>query len=343
PSWRRRDRAARRIRAWGLPALRRDGAIFSGDERGPGVRRTRRSGARHLQRLSGPPRGGPAARRHAAESWVEISVRAGPRPRRADRYAVHRRVPPRSGAADADRARGRQLLRRAGRHRAARGESAGDFSLHHGRRRGARRCEPEWIGGGDRRPLQRCPQRRRADASPRARLRARARRRRRQGPVRIRHSMVGGGAGAEAAASGPGARRTMIDRAVLDRHGLAPDEYDRIVELLGREPNLTELGIFSVMWSEHCSYKSSRVHLKTLPTRGPQVLQGPGENAGAIDIGNGLAAVFKIESHNHPSFIEPYQGAATGVGGIIRDIFTMGARPIALLNSLRFVELDAPG
>jgi phosphoribosylformylglycinamidine synthase II len=134
----------------------------------------------------------------------------------------------------------------------------------------------------------------------------------------------------------------MIEHGVLERHGLTPDEYERIVAFLGREPNLTELGIFSVMWSEHCSYKSSRVHLKTLPTRGPQVLQGPGENAGAIDIGDGLAAVFKIESHNHPSFIEPYQGAATGVGGIIRDIFTMGARPIALLNSLRFGSLDAP-
>src|SRR5579862_7709235 len=134
----------------------------------------------------------------------------------------------------------------------------------------------------------------------------------------------------------------MIDSAVLDRHGLKRDEYDRIVTFLGREPNLTELGIFSVMWSEHCSYKSSRVHLKTLPTEGPQVLQGPGENAGAVDIGDGLAAVFKIESHNHPSFIEPYQGAATGVGGIIRDIFTMGARPIALLNSLRFGSLDDP-
>ncbi|HET9832484.1 MAG TPA: phosphoribosylformylglycinamidine synthase subunit PurL [Vicinamibacterales bacterium] len=134
----------------------------------------------------------------------------------------------------------------------------------------------------------------------------------------------------------------MIDAKVLERHGLKPDEYDRIVAFMGREPNLTELGIFSVMWSEHCSYKSSRVHLKTLPTGGPQVLQGPGENAGAVDIGEGLAAVFKIESHNHPSFIEPYQGAATGVGGIIRDIFTMGARPIALLNSLRFGALDAP-
>jgi phosphoribosylformylglycinamidine synthase len=134
----------------------------------------------------------------------------------------------------------------------------------------------------------------------------------------------------------------MIDSQVLERHGLKGDEYDRILKFMGREPNLTELGIFSVMWSEHCSYKSSRVHLKTLPTGGPQVLQGPGENAGAVDIGDGLAAVFKIESHNHPSFIEPYQGAATGVGGIIRDIFTMGARPIALLNSLRFGSLDDP-
>jgi phosphoribosylformylglycinamidine synthase len=132
----------------------------------------------------------------------------------------------------------------------------------------------------------------------------------------------------------------MIDQATLERHGITADEYDRLVKLLGRVPNLTELGIFSVMWSEHCSYKSSRVYLGTLPTKGPQVLQGPGENAGAVDIGDGLAAVFKIESHNHPSFIEPYQGAATGVGGIVRDIFTMGARPIALLNSLRFGSLD---
>src|ERR671918_477768 len=133
------------------------------------------------------------------------------------------------------------------------------------------------------------------------------------------------------------------DKATLERHGLNDEEYQRIVKALGRQPSLTELGIFSVMWSEHCSYKSSRVHLRNLPTTGPRVLQGPGENAGAVDIGEGLAAVFKIESHNHPSFIEPYQGAATGVGGIIRDIFTMGARAIALLNSLRFGSLDAPG
>jgi len=130
----------------------------------------------------------------------------------------------------------------------------------------------------------------------------------------------------------------MHDPKTLEAHGLKPDEYERIKTLLGREPNLVELGMFSVMWSEHCSYKSTRLHLKKLPTRGPRVAQGPGENAGALDIGDGLLAVFKIESHNHPSFIEPYQGAATGVGGILRDIFTMGARPIAVLNSLRFTD-----
>jgi len=124
-------------------------------------------------------------------------------------------------------------------------------------------------------------------------------------------------------------------------HGLTAEEYARIQKILGREPNFTELGIFSVMWSEHCSYKSSKVHLRRLPTRGPQVLQGPGENAGVVDIGDGLAAAFKMESHNHPSYVEPFQGAATGVGGILRDIFTMGARPIAVLDSLRFGPISA--
>jgi phosphoribosylformylglycinamidine synthase len=128
---------------------------------------------------------------------------------------------------------------------------------------------------------------------------------------------------------------------LLAQHNLTEDEFNKIVGILGREPNITELGMFSVMWSEHCSYKSSRVHLKKLPTTGPRVVQGPGENAGAVDIGDGLCVVFKMESHNHPSFIEPYQGAATGVGGILRDVFTMGARPIALLDSLRFGNLDS--
>ncbi|MET0270857.1 MAG: phosphoribosylformylglycinamidine synthase subunit PurL [Sphingomonas sp.] len=125
-------------------------------------------------------------------------------------------------------------------------------------------------------------------------------------------------------------------------HGFSPEEYERVLHAMGREPNLTELGIFSVMWSEHCSYKSSRIHLKKLPTEGPQVICGPGENAGVIDIGDGQAAIFKMESHNHPSYIEPYQGAATGVGGILRDVFTMGARPIANLNALRFGRPDHP-
>src|SRR3989442_15861332 len=134
----------------------------------------------------------------------------------------------------------------------------------------------------------------------------------------------------------------MIAAEVVAQHQLTPDEYQKIRDILGREPSYTELGIFSVMWSEHCSYKSSRLHLKKLPTRGKLVLQGPGENAGIIDIGQGYAIAFKIESHNHPNFIEPFQGAATGVGGILRDIFTMGARPIAVLDSLRFGRLDDP-
>jgi phosphoribosylformylglycinamidine synthase II len=133
-----------------------------------------------------------------------------------------------------------------------------------------------------------------------------------------------------------------ITPALAREHGLSEAEFQRIHEILGRAPTYTELGIFSVMWSEHCSYKSSRVHLKGLPTSGPRVIQGPGENAGVVDIGDGQAAVFKMESHNHPSFIEPYQGAATGVGGICRDVFTMGARPIALADSLRFGRPDHP-
>src|SRR5246500_963248 len=132
------------------------------------------------------------------------------------------------------------------------------------------------------------------------------------------------------------AREPNITPELLREHGISAEEYERILKALGRTPTITELGIFSVMWSEHCSYKSSRVHLKRLPTRSRRVLQGPGENAGIIDVGDGWACAFKIESHNHPSYIEPYQGAATGVGGILRDIFTMGARPLAVMDSLRF-------
>ena len=135
---------------------------------------------------------------------------------------------------------------------------------------------------------------------------------------------------------------SAITPEIIAQHGLTPEEYDLVVASMGREPNLLELGIFSVMWSEHCSYKSSRLHLAKLPTKAPWVICGPGENAGVIDIGDGDAAIFKMESHNHPSFIEPYQGAATGVGGILRDVFTMGARPVANLNALRFGDIEAP-
>src|SRR5918993_453505 len=134
----------------------------------------------------------------------------------------------------------------------------------------------------------------------------------------------------------------QITPEVISAHNLTQQEFERIKELLGREPSFAELGIFSVMWSEHCSYKSSRVHLKRLPTTGPRVIVPPGENAGVIDIGDDWCVAFKVESHNHPSFIEPFQGAATGVGGILRDVFTMGARPIAAMNSLRFGPLDDP-
>src|SRR6201990_1470073 len=134
--------------------------------------------------------------------------------------------------------------------------------------------------------------------------------------------------------------KTMAELAA--EYGLKPDEYAVILQRLNREPLDVELGVFSVMWSEHCSYKSSKIHLGKFPTKGPKVICGPGENAGVIDIGDGQACIFKMESHNHPSFIEPYQGAATGVGGIMRDVFTMGARPIALLNALRFGDPSHP-
>ena len=133
-----------------------------------------------------------------------------------------------------------------------------------------------------------------------------------------------------------------VDEALAIAHGLKADEYSRFVKLIGRTPSFTELGIVSAMWNEHCSYKSSRRRLRSLPTKAPWVIQGPGENAGVIDIGDGLACVFKMESHNHPSFIEPYQGAATGVGGILRDVFTMGARPVACLELPALRRARAP-
>ncbi|HRR99816.1 MAG TPA: AIR synthase related protein, partial [Candidatus Sumerlaeia bacterium] len=137
-------------------------------------------------------------------------------------------------------------------------------------------------------------------------------------------------------------KEVKITPEIVQAHGISGDEYKKLLEIMGREPTITELGIFSVMWSEHCSYKNSKKMLKTFPTKGERVIQGPGENAGVVDIGDGCAICFKIESHNHPSAVEPYQGAATGIGGILRDIFTMGARPIALLDPLRFGDPSVP-
>ena len=145
----------------------------------------------------------------------------------------------------------------------------------------------------------------------------------------------------ETAAATPKAKIAITPELVAE-HGFKGDEYERVLEILGREPSIVELGVFSVMWSEHCSYKSSRVHLKRLPTTGKRVVIGPGENAGVVDFDDGDVVVFKMESHNHPSYIEPYQGAATGVGGIMRDVFTMGARPVANLNALRFGDPKHP-
>ncbi|MXW56190.1 MAG: phosphoribosylformylglycinamidine synthase II, partial [Gemmatimonadales bacterium] len=134
----------------------------------------------------------------------------------------------------------------------------------------------------------------------------------------------------------------VMSAALVAEHGLSPEEWEQILGFMGREPTFTELGVFSAMWSEHCGYKNSRPLLRTLPTEGPAVVQGPGENAGVIDVGGGWGVAFKIESHNHPSAVEPYQGAATGSGGILRDVFTMGARPIAIFDSLHFGSLDSP-
>src|ERR1700732_75316 len=150
------------------------------------------------------------------------------------------------------------------------------------------------------------------------------------------------GEGCESSALPVKSNEPAITPELIAEHGLKPDEYARLEKLIGRKPSFPELGIFSAMWNEHCSYKSSKLHLRTLPTKAPWVIQGPGENAGVIDIGDGLAAVFKMESHNHPSYIEPYQGAATGVGRILRDVFTMGARPIACLDFLRFGDPAHP-
>src|SRR5439155_1508606 len=213
------------------------------------------------------------------------------------------------------------LRRRRGHAGGARARAARRLPLRRPRRAPDARGEPERRPPQHRRRVQRRAERHRAHAAPRARRRAPDRQRGRPPALPL-----GPGLGGARRGRGAGSIRARMSRAVTaevaDEHGLTREEWAKIVGLLGRPPTLEELGVFAVMWSEHCSYKSSRAFLRQLPTRGPRVLQGPGENAGAVDIGDGLAAVFKIESHNHPSFVEPFQGAATGVGGILRDAFT---------------------
>src|SRR5687767_8138347 len=202
--------------------------------------------------------------------------------------------------------------------------------------------EPERLDArhcGDRQRPRQCS---RHDAPPRARLRSAHWRAARTGRVQVQARAGARMTAATHSRVAPRPGDPTITPALVAEHGLTEGEYQKLVDMLGRTPTFTELGIVSALWSEHCSYKHSRPLLKTLPTEAPWVLQGPGENAGVISIGDGMAVAFKIESHNHPSAVEPYQGAATGVGGILRDVFTMGARPVALLNSLRFGSLDSP-
>src|SRR5438874_498141 len=246
---------------------------------------------------------------------------------------LHPRQPSRAGAAAAALTRRGQLLRRTGNPGCARTPWAGRVSLLRTRRPGDGRLDSQWFRTQHRRHLQCARQRGRDDAASGTRLRSLAWRRRWIDPVSLRHPCPGAGGGLMPA---------VIDRSALAAVALDEEEYGAIVGAIGRDPNDLEIGMFGALWSEHCAYKTSKALLRQLPTEGPHVLQGPGENAGAVDIGDGLAVVFKIESHNHPSAIEPYQGAATGVGGILRDVFTMGARPVAILDSLRFGAFDDP-
>src|SRR5262245_26154413 len=328
-----RGAAPRRLLLRRLPARRRHGPPLAGDGRRAPLRRGGRSGARRLQRLPGALRVGAPPWRPGAQPRAPLRLRARAGARRARRPALPLAGPRGADPPPADQARRGLLLRAARGARAPRGRRAGGAALLRcGRRRG-RLGEPERRTREHRRVPQPARQRDGPDAAPRARRRAGGRRDRRPRDPGLPRRRARGGV-----VSARGEPR--VDLALAREHGLADSEWERILEILGRPPTFPELGIFSVMWSEHCSYKSSKKYLRWLPSRGACVLQGPGENAGVVSIGGGLAAIFKIESHNHPSFIEPRQGAATGVGGILRDVFTMGARPVASLDSIRFGSLE---
>src|SRR5918994_1609093 len=315
PERRGRRGRARRLFVRRLPARWRDRPLLATDGVGDGVRARRWPGARHLQRLPGPVRGGSAPGRAAAERLAPLRLPSGRGNRGELRHALHARVRGGRQALDPGEAHHRPLLRTA---RQAAGR-AGGAALRAG-------SQPERVDGRRGRRLQRGRERDGTHAAPRARGRPAHRVRRRRQAVRV-------------ARNGP---RVTLASAPHRELGLTDAEYDGICERLEREPNALELAVFSLMWSEHCAYKHSKKLLRMLPTEGPHILMGPGENAGVVDVGDGLAAAFKVESHNHPSAVEPFQGAATGVGGILRDIFAVGARPIAVLDSLRFGELDSP-
>src|SRR6202165_4368520 len=323
---------SRRLLLRRLPALRCHCPLRPGDGGGQRLRQSRWPGAGHLQWLSDPA-GGPAAAWGApAKRVLRVSMRMGPPPCRAEQLRLHARLPPRAGAAHPDLAWRGQLLRRCGDAGWARTQRAGGVSLLRIRRPGNRGVESQRFVAEHRGHLERARQCCRPDASSRTGLRDAARERGWVDSFSLGHPCAGPGGRLMAA---------VIDRSALAAVALTEEEYRAIVRAIGRDPNDLEVGMFGALWSEHCGYKTSKALLRQLTTEGPQVRQGPGENAGAVDIGDGLAVVFKIESHNHPSAIEPYQGAATGVGGILRDVFAMGARPIAILDALRFGPLDS--
>src|SRR6266508_1536815 len=323
PSW--------RIRLRRLPAQRRHRAVCAGHGQGRRLRRPRRPRVGYLQRLPGAVRGGPVARRAHPQRVARVSMRVDTPQRGAHGPRLHVEMRRARGPSSAHRARRRQLLRRPCHTFAPGAARSGRVQVL--RRRRTRRAwrKPERIAAQHRGHRQRARQRPRHDAAPRALLRGRAWRYRWTQAFPVGRGDCDQGAGVLSIKS--------VDERKLREVALTPDEYRVIVEALRRTPNPVELGMLGVLWSEHCSYKTSKALLRRLPSTGPGVLQGPGENAGAVDIGEGWAAVFKIESHNHPSAIEPYQGAATGVGGIIRDVIAMRARPVALLDSLRFGPL----
>src|SRR6185503_18565461 len=356
PRWCRRSAGPGRLRVRRLPPRRRDRPVQPDRPRRDGVRRWWRPRPRDLQWLPGPDGGPPAARCAAPEPGAALRL-AGDRDRSgAPGHAIHQRPRPAAAAADAGRPRRRRVLRRRGHPGRAGAGRPGALPLRRPghrrrRRRGRGPGEPERLAPGDRRGDERRRQRGGPDAASRDRRRGGAWIRRRPRD----HRLVRGERRRPRAVQRTRARgRSMtlaeppvaVEEEPLHRRlGVTDEELAAIRDRLGgRDPNDLELAMFSVMWSEHCSYKSSRPLLRTLPTAatGDELLAGPGENAGVVSIGGGLAVAFKIESHNHPSAVEPYQGAATGVGGILRDIFTMGARPIAVLDALRFGDPGDP-